>query len=127
MHLVYKVLDNYPLPVSLPIELMPGAGDELNSRKGSSLVGAVNVLPAAASTVKPAEKNTEPLSSALPWVVNETDRVKYEALFLQADQDKDGYVSGMEIKDVFLQSRLPQPVLAHIWFVVIFSYSMLIY
>jgi epidermal growth factor receptor substrate 15 len=29
--------------------------------------------------------------------------------------DRDGYVSGLEIKDVFLQSRLPQPILAHIW------------
>lgn len=29
--------------------------------------------------------------------------------------DMDGFVSGSEIKDVFLQSGLPQGVLAHIW------------
>lgn len=51
----------------------------------------------------------------IPWVVNEADKVKYHALFVQADMDRDGYVSGNEIKGVFLQSRLPQPVLAGIW------------
>lgn len=29
----------------------------------------------------------------------------------------DGFVSGLEIKDVFLQSGLPQAVLAHIWYI----------
>jgi epidermal growth factor receptor substrate 15 len=36
-------------------------------------------------------------------------------MFLQTDVDKDGYVSGLEIKDVFLRSGVPQAVLAHIW------------
>lgn len=43
MHLVYKVLDNYPLPVSLPLELLP---PDVQTRRGSTLAGAVNVLPA---------------------------------------------------------------------------------
>lgn len=51
----------------------------------------------------------------MTWVVSETDKIKYGALFVQADMDRDGYVSGLEIKDVFLQSRLPQQILAHIW------------
>ncbi len=54
---------------------------------------------------------------AVSWVVNEADRAKFGAMFIQADMDRDGYVSGMEIKDVFLQSRLPQPILAHIWYI----------
>ena len=41
-------------------------------------------------------------------------------MFIQADLDKDGFVSGLEIKDVFLQSRLPQPILAHIWLAIFF-------
>ena len=36
-------------------------------------------------------------------------------MFKKADLDQDGYVSGTEIKDVFLQSGIPQTVLAHIW------------
>ena len=47
--------------------------------------------------------------------MKEAEKAKYHALFVQADMDRDGYVSGVEIKGVFLQSRLPQPVLAEIW------------
>lgn len=49
MHLVYKVLDNYPLPVSLPPELLSTVQDS-TLRRGSTLAGAVNVLPPAVSS-----------------------------------------------------------------------------
>ncbi|XP_032791226.1 epidermal growth factor receptor substrate 15-like 1 isoform X1 [Daphnia magna] len=113
MHLVYKVLDNYPLPVSLPPELLPPS-PESTARRGSTLSGGVSVLPPAVSS----PENLKEVASNGPsvaWVVSDADKTKYGALFLQADMDRDGYVSGLEIKDVFLQSHLPQPVLAHIW------------
>lgn len=44
MHLVYKVLDNYPLPVSLPLELLPPT-QEQPARRGSTLSGSVGVMP----------------------------------------------------------------------------------
>ena len=50
-----------------------------------------------------------------PWVVATEEKAKYDILFQQTDVDKDGYVSGLEIKDVFLRSGVPQPILAHIW------------
>ena len=49
------------------------------------------------------------------WVLSATDRVKYNQMFSQADTNKDGLVSGIEIKDILLASALPQPMLAHIW------------
>lgn len=49
------------------------------------------------------------------WIVTLEDQAAADKLFLQADMDMDGFVSGSEIKDVFLQSRLPQSVLADIW------------
>ncbi len=49
MHLVYKVLDNYPLPVSLPPEMLPSIQDS-TVRRGSTLIGAVSVLPPAVSS-----------------------------------------------------------------------------
>jgi epidermal growth factor receptor substrate 15 len=60
----------------------------------------------------------QPAISSLPvapWVVSAEDKTKYDVLFHQTDVDKDGYVSGLEIKDVFLRSGVPQAVLAHIW------------
>lgn len=47
--------------------------------------------------------------------MSEEDRKRYDALFVQSDIDKDGFVSGNEIKDVFLKSGVPQATLAHIW------------
>lgn len=46
MHLVYKVLDNYPLPINLPMELLPSsAAPEVNNRKESTVSGALSVIP----------------------------------------------------------------------------------
>lgn len=45
------------------------------------------------------------------WVVTQEERIKYGNLFLQTDKDHDGFISGVEIKDVFLQSGIPQPIL----------------
>ena len=44
MHLVYKVLDNYPLPVSLPPELLPPTLENV-SRRGSTLLSSVVTSP----------------------------------------------------------------------------------
>uniref|UniRef100_A0AAG5DT52 Epidermal growth factor receptor substrate 15-like 1 n=1 Tax=Anopheles atroparvus TaxID=41427 RepID=A0AAG5DT52_ANOAO len=49
------------------------------------------------------------------WVVSPLERCKYEEIFNNSDTDRDGLVSGGEIKDVFLQSGVPQTWLAHIW------------
>jgi epidermal growth factor receptor substrate 15 len=43
------------------------------------------------------------------------EKLKYQEVFEKSDMDRDGLVSGMEIKDVFLKSGLPQNLLAHIW------------
>jgi len=49
------------------------------------------------------------------WVVTPAEKAQYDEMFTRADTDRDGFVSGAEIKDIFLQSGLQQMVLAHIW------------
>lgn len=49
------------------------------------------------------------------WVVNATDKARFDEIFQKLDTDFDGYVSGFDVKDMLLQSGLPQNVLAHIW------------
>lgn len=49
------------------------------------------------------------------WVITVEDQMAADKLFLKADTDKDGFVSGVEIKSVFLQSGLSHNVLANIW------------
>lgn len=92
MHLVYKALEKYAIPNSLPPELLP-PGRQDGKQSGNQLITNGN------ST----------------WVVSPDDKLKFDNLFILADVDKDGYVSGNEIKDVFLRSGVPQPILASIW------------
>ncbi|XP_074927078.1 epidermal growth factor receptor substrate 15-like 1 isoform X3 [Chelonoidis abingdonii] len=49
------------------------------------------------------------------WVVPMSDKVRYDEIFLKTDMDMDGYVSGQEVKDIFMHSGLSQNLLAHIW------------
>lgn len=144
MHLVYKALEKYTIPNTLPAELMAPS-----KRKGSSpvppllhrgmdgfkpevpiqpmhppqpvmiqpIIPPMAPSPTPMSMVPPAPAATVAPSAAppVPWVVATEDKAKYDTLFIKSDVDRDGFVSGLEIKDVFLKSGVPQPILAHIW------------
>lgn len=45
------------------------------------------------------------------------ERGRYDDIFLKTDTDLDGFVSGQEVKDIFMHSGLSQNILAHIWYV----------
>nr|XP_029489743.1 epidermal growth factor receptor substrate 15-like 1 isoform X1 [Oncorhynchus nerka] len=134
MHLVYRALEKEPVPSVLPSSLIPP-----NKRKKSlvgSLPGTVPVLPASPPPPKdslrstPSHGSMNSLNSAgslspkhtlksaqhsVNWVVPVTDRGRFDEIFLKTDLDLDGFVSGMEVKDIFMHSGLPQNLLAHIW------------
>lgn len=90
MHLVYKALEKHAIPNVLPPELCKPDGPR-------------GRVPPPAPVTTPA------------WVVSADDKQRYDVMFTTADLDRDGFVSGLEIKDVFLKSGVPQNVLAHIW------------
>ncbi len=46
------------------------------------------------------------------WLV---DKTKWEGIFEEADKDRDGLVTGGDVRELLLQSGLPQNYLAHIW------------
>ncbi|KAJ8277370.1 hypothetical protein GJAV_G00074440 [Gymnothorax javanicus] len=132
MHLVYRALEKEPVPSVLPSSLIPPS-----KRKKSVgvLPGSVPVLPASppppkdslrstpshgsmnslnsAGSLSP--KHTLKSSHSVNWVVPVADRGRYDDIFLKTDADLDGFVSGLEVKDIFMQSGLPQNLLAHIW------------
>ncbi|XP_049860000.1 epidermal growth factor receptor substrate 15-like 1 isoform X3 [Schistocerca gregaria] len=108
MHLVYKALEKYTIPSSLPPELMPPS-------KRKDMMPAVSMSNVPNLGTGGDSKSILPGAPSVPWVVTVEEKTKYDTLFEQTDIDKDGFVSGLEIKDVFLQSGVPQPVLAHIW------------
>lgn len=58
-----------------------------------------------------------PSSLPVPWVVSPADKMRYDEMFKKADVSGSGFVNGQDIKDIFLQSGVPQATLAHIWLV----------
>ncbi|TSK53759.1 Epidermal growth factor receptor substrate 15-like 1 [Bagarius yarrelli] len=69
-----------------------------------------SVLPS--SLIPPSKRKK---SHSVNWVVPVADRGRYDDIFLKTDADLDGFVSGHEVKEIFMQSGLPQNLLAHIW------------
>ncbi|KAM6920990.1 epidermal growth factor receptor substrate 15-like 1 [Xenentodon cancila] len=133
MHLVYRALEKEPVPAVLPSVLIPPS-----KRKKSlcSVPGAVPGLPGSPPPPKDSLRSTpshgsmtslnstgslspkHTLKSAqhsLNWVVPASERGRYDDIFLKTDTDMDGFVSGHEVKEIFMQSGLSQNLLAHIW------------
>ncbi|KAF6093595.1 epidermal growth factor receptor pathway substrate 15 like 1 [Phyllostomus discolor] len=130
MHLVYRALEKEPVPSVLPPSLIPPS-----KRKKTVFPGAVAVLPASpppkdslrstpshgsvsslnstgSLSPKHSIKQTQP---AVNWVVPVADKMRFDEIFLKTDLDLDGYVSGQEVKEIFMHSGLNQNLLAHIW------------
>lgn len=53
--------------------------------------------------------------AAVNWVVPVADREKYKELFKKTDTNGDGFITGTEIIEIFMQSNLSQTMLAQIW------------
>ncbi|XP_008581238.1 PREDICTED: epidermal growth factor receptor substrate 15-like 1 [Galeopterus variegatus] len=130
MHLVYRALEKEPVPSILPPSLIPPS-----KRKKTVFPGAVPVLPASpppkdslrstpshgsvsslnstgSLSPKHSIKQTQPI---INWVVPVADKMRFDEIFLKTDLDLDGYVSGQEVKEIFMHSGLTQNLLAHIW------------
>uniref|UniRef100_A0A8C5UJK0 Epidermal growth factor receptor pathway substrate 15 n=1 Tax=Microcebus murinus TaxID=30608 RepID=A0A8C5UJK0_MICMU len=56
-----------------------------------------------------------PPSKRKTWVVSPAEKAKYDEIFLKTDKDVDGFVSGLEVREIFLKTGLPSALLAHIW------------
>uniref|UniRef100_A0AAY4ATC8 Epidermal growth factor receptor pathway substrate 15 like 1 n=1 Tax=Denticeps clupeoides TaxID=299321 RepID=A0AAY4ATC8_9TELE len=137
MHLVYRARENETMPSTLPLSLVPPSK---HKKTAGTLPGSVAVLPPSPFLLKenlrptPAHGRHSPLGSTsgslspkhsfkstsspqpvLGWVVPLADRGRYDDIFQQADTDLDGLVGGVEVKDIFMNSGLPQSTLAHIW------------
>ncbi|XP_060559431.1 epidermal growth factor receptor substrate 15-like 1 isoform X3 [Ruditapes philippinarum] len=121
MHLVHKGMAKETIPPALPPNLVPPS-----KRKGVP-VGGMPVLPGAVPVLAGlggpgSGRNTPTMRSDSPslrgkdiWVVTPAEKSNYDIMFRKADLDMDGFVSGQEIRDIFLQSGLQNNVLAHIW------------
>ncbi|XP_075527926.1 uncharacterized protein LOC142560042 isoform X2 [Dermacentor variabilis] len=122
MHLVYKALDNCPIPSVLPPVLMPRSKQSPLptaipadfSPMGMSGVRRRPSTPSSVGAPDIALHNTLH-KPPLPWVVSAAEMAKFSQLFTSLDTDMDGLVSGADVKGTFLKTGLPQADLAQIW------------
>ncbi|XP_075759475.1 epidermal growth factor receptor substrate 15-like 1 isoform X5 [Pelodiscus sinensis] len=131
MHLVYRALEKEPVPSALPptlippskrkktpvfpgaVPVLPASPPPKDSLRSTPSHGSVNSLNSTGSlSPKHSIKQTQP---SVNWVVPMSDKSRYDEIFLKTDMDMDGYVSGQEVKDIFIHSGLSQNLLAHIW------------
>ncbi|XP_063575084.1 epidermal growth factor receptor substrate 15 isoform X17 [Pongo abelii] len=115
MFLVYCALEKEPVPMSLPPALVPPS-----KRKTVSISGSVQLIPSDSSAKE--SYHSLPSVGILPtktplrqWVVSPAEKAKYDEIFLKTDKDMDGFVSGLEVREIFLKTGLPSALLAHIW------------
>ncbi|XP_060686432.1 epidermal growth factor receptor substrate 15 isoform X2 [Hemiscyllium ocellatum] len=118
MYLVYRALEKEPVPFSLPPALVPPS-----KRKKGSVPSSVPLIPSP-PTAKESRQSLPPVGilptktlpvQAVKWVVTPADKAKYDEIFMKTDKDQDGFVSGVEVKDIFLTTGLTPTTLAHIW------------
>ncbi|CAF4876681.1 unnamed protein product [Pieris macdunnoughi] len=128
MHLVYKALEKHAVPTTLPPELRARPPrppsrplhDPLPAPIEASLATAQGAPSATAPypEYRPVRWTARLPPSSTPassqWI-SSSDRVKYDTQFTSLDTDRDGFVSGAEIRHVLLETGLPQTTLAHIW------------
>ncbi|XP_048671365.1 epidermal growth factor receptor substrate 15 isoform X1 [Marmota marmota marmota] len=115
MFLVYSALEKEPVPMALPPALVPPS-----KRKTVSISGSMRLIPSSASAKE--SYHSLPPVGILPtkaplrqWVVSPAEKAKYDEIFLKTDKDMDGFVSGLEVREIFLKTGLPSTLLAHIW------------
>lgn len=51
----------------------------------------------------------------MEWAVPHQTKLKYTQLFNTTDRARTGYLSGAQARNVMVQSKLPQNILAQIW------------
>jgi epidermal growth factor receptor substrate 15 len=120
MQLVNKAKENVHLPDQLPPSLLP-----FKIRHNTVPPTAVATTTAFLITNAPPGMvgigRAYPVNLAIladstkPWVVSFEEKSKSDITFNQLDTDKDGFVTGLELKDVFLKTGLSQNILANIW------------
>lgn len=53
---------------------------------------------------------------AIEWAVPHQTKLKYTQLFNTWDRTRSGFLSGPQARNIMVQSQLPQPILAEIWY-----------
>uniref|UniRef100_A0A673W5M2 Epidermal growth factor receptor pathway substrate 15 like 1 n=1 Tax=Salmo trutta TaxID=8032 RepID=A0A673W5M2_SALTR len=133
MHLVYRAMEKEPVPSTLPssqeeevylfpplscaVAVLPALSPPLNDTlRSTPSHGSITSINSTGSlSPKHSFKGNDATPTMRNWVVPVADRGCYDDIFLKTDTDMDGLVTGGEVIEIFMQSSLPQIMLAQIW------------
>lgn len=78
-----------------------------------------NSFPNTTHTVPPPPKlqDIPPMKQEVEWAVSSQEKKQWLELFRATDDDGDGFVTGVQARNLFSSSGLPLPVLSQIWYV----------
>lgn len=109
-----------PIATTIP----SGVATALNSAPHISPVGIAqplpNMGPGATSTPRASVTSIEGRapsveSPLVDWAVPHQTKLKYTQIFNATDRQKTGYLSGAQARNVMVQTKLPQNILAQVW------------
>lgn len=64
---------------------------------------------------KPPRPQAPSPTACLEWAIPQQSKLKYTQMFNSHDRQRTGFLSGIQARNILLESKLPQTVLAEIW------------
>lgn len=112
MHLIDRVKQGIALPTTLPPELLPPA-----IKRKLSLVSPTLSTDKTAKDVKPIQTKPPeiPPSPLVEWNIPQASKLKYTQLFNQVDTNRTGFLTGIQARNILVNSGLSNQHLANIW------------
>ncbi|XP_042887891.1 intersectin-1-like isoform X5 [Penaeus japonicus] len=77
--------------------------------------GGIPAAPAGAPVQRTASQDSGGAQTPGDWAVPQASKLKYTQVFNMTDRTKSGYLSGVQARNILIQSQLPQQALAQIW------------
>uniref|UniRef100_A0A0P4WZ00 Intersectin-1 n=1 Tax=Scylla olivacea TaxID=85551 RepID=A0A0P4WZ00_SCYOL len=73
------------------------------------------VAPTGAAVQRTGSQESGGAQTPGEWAVPQTSKLKFTQVFNMSDRTKSGYLSGVQARNILIQSHLPQQILAQIW------------
>lgn len=110
---VAQVAPNMAQPVQAAVP--PVSGVAAVGPVASVPPAGIPAAPAAATVQRTASQDSGGAQTPGEWAVPQASKLKYTQVFNMTDRSKSGYLSGVQARNILIQSQLPQQALAQIW------------
>lgn len=76
---------------------------------------SMSITDKAPSIESPGSAKSISLQANVEWAIKGPTKLKYTQLFNTTDRSRSGYLTGAQARNLLVQSKLPQTILAQIW------------